>query len=100
MSLDFTDAPMLGHFLGCNHPARLVIGPFGSGKSTACIAEFVMRALQQKRSPDGKRRTRFAAIRNTYPELRDTTRKTFEKWIRAGPEPYGLGDWNEQQFTF
>jgi hypothetical protein len=95
VNVDFSDSPTLGRFLGSDHPARLVVGPFGSGKSTACIAEFVRRAVEQKPSNDGKRRTRFAAIRNTYPQLRDTTRKTFEQWI--GPE---LGDWNEQQFTF
>jgi hypothetical protein len=35
-------------------------------------------------------------IRNTYRELRDTTRKTFEQWI---PSPL-LGGWREQDFTF
>ena len=29
------------------------------------------------------RRSRFAVIRNTYPELRDTTMKTFESWVPA-----------------
>jgi len=87
--------PTLGRFLGSDHAARLVVGPFGSGKSTACVMEFLRRATEQAISPDGKRKTRFAAIRNTYPELRDTTRKTFEKWI-----PAELGTWSEQQFSF
>jgi hypothetical protein len=84
----------LGRFLGSDHPARLVVGPFGSGKSTACILEFLRRAKEQ-RLHNGLRKTRFAAIRNTYPELRDTTRKTFEQVI-----PAFLGSWKEQEFKF
>lgn len=95
MGKDWNLPPTLGRFLGSDHPARLAVGPFGSGKSTACILEFLRRAQEQRRGPDGKRRTRFAAIRNTYPELRDTTRKTFEQVI-----PAELGTWNEQQFKF
>lgn len=87
--------PTLGRFMGSDHPARLVVGPFGSGKSTACVMEFLRRATEQKPSPDGIRRTRFAAVRNSYPELRDTTRKTFEQWI-----PEDLGRWDEGEFAF
>lgn len=91
---EWTMPPTVGRFLGSDHPARLIVGPFGSGKSTGCILEFLRRAKEQ-RPYKGKRRTRFAAIRNTYPELRDTTRKTFEQVI-----PAELGDWDEQEFTF
>lgn len=66
-----------------------------SGKSSACAMEILIRASQQAPSPDKVRRTRFAVIRNTYRELKDTTRKTFEQWI-----PGQLGKWHEQDFTF
>lgn len=87
-------------FLKSNHRARLALGPFGSGKSSACIMEFLIRASQQAPDPDGIRRTRFVAIRNTYPELRDTTRRTFEFWIKEGVPPRGFGRWYEQEFLF
>lgn len=74
---------------------RVVVGPFGSGKSTACVMEILRRAQQQAPGPDGIRRTRCAVIRNTYSQLRDTTRKTFEQWV-----PPGLGRWHEQSFTW
>ena len=64
---------------------RGLMGPFGSGKSSACVAELVNRGLAQRPGPDGVRRTRFAVIRNTYAELRDTTIKTIMQWL---PEMY------------
>jgi hypothetical protein len=60
---------------------RGIMGPVGSGKSVACCMEAIIRAHQQRPSPDGIRRTRFAIVRNTYPELRSTTIKTWQAWI-------------------
>lgn len=95
VDITYEAPPTLGRFLGCDTFVRGVIGPVGSGKSSACAVELLRRACEQVPGPDGKRRTRFAVIRNTYPQLRDTTRKTFEQWI-----PEKLGVWREQEFTF
>jgi hypothetical protein len=59
---------------------RGLLGPFGSGKSSGCVMELVKLA---KRQPlvDGKRRARFACIRNTYGQLADTTIKTVLYWL-------------------
>lgn len=94
--------PTLSDFLRSNDPIRMVVGPFGSGKSSACVAEFLRRAQEQQPGPDGKRRTRWAAIRNTYPQLRDTTRKTFDEWIWRWTDgkPHRIGSWSERDFTF
>ena len=51
-----------------------------SGKSSGCVQEIIRRAHEQKPSPDGIRRTRWAVIRNSYLQLRDTTIKTFHDW--------------------
>ncbi len=67
------------------------MGPIGSGKSTACCAEILRRAQAQKPGRDGKRRTRWAIIRNTFPELRTTTIKTWH-----GICPKELGRWVDQ----
>ncbi len=87
--------PTLGRFMGSDARVRCVMGPFGGGKSSACVMEIVRRARMQKRGPDGLRHTRFAVVRNTYGQLQDTTRKTFEQWI-----PDRLGKWNEDDFMF
>ena len=56
-----------------------MMGPVGSGKSYACAAEVMIRAVQQKPSPiDGIRYSRFVIVRNSYPELKTTTIKTWQ----------------------
>ncbi len=60
---------------------RDIMGPVGSGKSVASVMEGLMRAYKQAPGPDGVRRTRGAIIRNSYPELKSTTIKTFQTWI-------------------
>lgn len=58
------------------------MGPVGSGKSVACIVEVFLRASRQR--PHGRkniRKSRWAVIRNTYPELKTTTIKTFLDWF-------------------
>lgn len=65
---------------------RAIRGPIGSGKSSACVAEIIRRAGEQRLGPDGVRRSRWAIIRNSYPELRTTTVKTWCDWI---PQEFG-----------
>ena len=61
---------------------RGIRGPVGSGKSVACCMEIITRGLAQEPSKDGVRRTRWAVVRNSYPELRSTTIKTWENWFK------------------
>ena len=70
---------------------RGIMGPFGSGKSTVCIMEILRRAALQQPGKDGIRRSRWAVIRNTYPELRTTTIKSWHQWV--SPE---LGRWVDE----
>lgn len=65
---------------------RGIKGPVGSGKSTGCVIEILRRSMEQKPSFDGIRRTRWAIIRNSYPELKSTTMKTWAEWC---PLAYG-----------
>lgn len=65
---------------------RGIMGPIGSGKSTACAIEILRRAQMQTPSADNVRRTRWAIIRNSYPELKTTTLKTWGDWC---PTRYG-----------
>ena len=51
---------------------RFTIGPFGSGKTHALIMELLRRAVQQAPGADGIRRTRFAIVRNTLPQLKSS----------------------------
>lgn len=76
---------------------RGIRGPFGSGKSGACIMELFRRmCMQEKDAQDGRRKTRTAVVRNTNPQLRSTTIKSWDDWlkpsyfgdIKYAPPPY------------
>lgn len=84
---DYTCVPTVRRFTLDNHRHRFLMGPFGSGKSVGCLMDLVRRAHEQEPSADGLRRTRFAIIRNTYPQLKDTTIKTVFDWLP--PESWG-----------
>lgn len=56
------------------------MGPFGSGKSVECCVKIATLARAQAPGPDGVRPTRWAVVRNTYPELKNTTVKTWMEW--------------------
>ena len=58
---------------------RLLLGPVGCGKSVSNLAEIMMRACRQQPGNDGVRHTRWGVIRNTYPELKSTTIKTWQE---------------------
>lgn len=67
------------------HASKKVVrglrGPVGNGKTVACVNELHKLAVEQYPNSDGVRKTRWAIIRNTYPELRTTTLNTFKQWI-------------------
>lgn len=60
---------------------RLIAGPVGSGKTTACMFELFRRACEQKPAPDGYRYTRFAIVRQTLQQLKDTVLKDIIAWL-------------------
>ena len=52
---------------------RVVIGPLGSGKTTACAMEVWRRMQEQAPDGEGVRRSRWLGVRSTYPQLETTT---------------------------
>jgi hypothetical protein len=65
--------PTLSKFHQSNEFVRCLIGPLGSGKTTACAVEVYLRATSQEPNEAGVRRTRWLVVRNTAPELLTTT---------------------------
>src|ERR1700704_5981875 len=55
---------------------RVIMGPYGSGKSTLSIAEMVIRACGMPRWNANRRRSRWGIVRNTSGELSSTTLAT------------------------
>ena len=61
------------------HRIKIIIGPLGSGKTTATIQLIFDRIVTQKPDKNGERRSRWVAIRNTYPDLETTTIPDFRE---------------------
>lgn len=91
-TVTYTPSPTLAGFHGSNAFVRGIRGPIGSGKSVACCWEIWTRAAEQAPGPDGVRRSRWLASRNTYAELTTTTLQTWLDWFpeeRFGKVVYG-----------
>lgn len=86
MNFDYHAEPTLARLHLSKSLVRYVKGPWGSGKSTGCVFDILMRAMRQQ-PKDGVRRSRWAIIRNTYPELKTTTIKTWERWVPSSVAP-------------
>lgn len=78
--------PVAEAFHNSTARVRGILGPVGSGKSSSCVMEIIRHTLAQQ--PHAKvRRARWAIIRNTYPELKSTTIKTWQQWIPTNIAP-------------
>ena len=64
-----------------NKDVRGIMGPVGGGKTVVCCMEVWSRILEMPPCRDGVRRSRWAFIRNTYPELISTTMNTWKDWV-------------------
>lgn len=70
---------------------RVIMGPYGSGKSTWALTEIVMRACAMPVWHAGRRRSRWAIVRNTSGELSSTTLASWLSWFEE------LGDVRKRQ---
>lgn len=82
--LNYIAPPTISEFMQSDQRVRIVRGPVGSGKSSGMVMELLRRAVEQRPDPrDGKRRTRFAVVRNTLPQLQMTSGKTISELLRG-----------------
>jgi hypothetical protein len=93
---DVTDVPTIGRFMESDAFIRGLMGPFSSGKSSGCLFDLINRGLRQAPGRDGVRRSRWAVVRNTYPQLRDTTIKTVHQWF----PPHLFGRWRSSEHDY
>ena len=68
-------------FMLSNAEVRLMLGPYGSGKTTGCIMELARRMLAEYPDTQNVRRTRFVIVRNTAQQLRQTILEDIRKWL-------------------
>lgn len=91
--INYTAPATCARFMRSEAFTRLIAGPVGSGKTTACIFELFRRALEQAPAPDGLRYTRFAIVRSTLKQLRDTVLKDITDWLK------GVAEWKVSEST-
>jgi phage terminase large subunit len=70
---------------------RVIMGPYGSGKSTWAVSEIVQRACSMPIWHANRRRSRWGIVRNTSGELSTTTLATWLAWFEE------LGDVRKRQ---
>jgi hypothetical protein len=89
----FTPPQTCADFMVSKAFFRLIAGPVGSAKTTACIFELYRRAAEQAVGPDGYRRTRFAIVRQTLQQLKQTVLKDILLWLP------GIATWKVSEST-
>lgn len=77
----FNAPPTVSNFMESSAFVRIILGPVGSGKSTGCLMEIMRRSAEQARGPDGYRHTRWAIVRQTLQQIKQTVLKEFYTWI-------------------
>lgn len=92
-AIDYFPAPTIKAFIKDFSPGKLffdwIVGPVGSGKTTSLFMKLAYMAGLQAPGPDGIRRTRAVVVRNTAPQLSDTTLVSWFYWFKPGQ----AGDW-------
>lgn len=99
-SIQYTPPATASRFIKDYLPGELfydwIIGPVGSGKSTANFFKLIYMAGLQQKGPDGIRRSRAVIVRNTATQLRDTTLNSWFTWFKDGQ----AGKWHATDKKF
>ena len=90
-TINYSAPPTCAAFMKSQAFGRLIAGPVGSGKTTACLFEMFRRSCEQAPAPDGLRYTRFAIVRQTLKQLKDTVLKDITTWLQGIAE-YKVSD--------
>ena len=69
-------------FHNSNADIRIVLGNVGSGKSTMMIIELLKMAMLQRPDKNNLRSSKYVIVRETYPQLLETTFASFKLWLK------------------
>jgi hypothetical protein len=77
--------PVLQAYVDSRDRVSIITGPLGSGKTYASCLRLLKQMCEQKPNRQGIRKSRWVAIRNTFPDLQTTTIKDWlELWEDLG----------------
>lgn len=99
--IEYSPPPTIRRFIKDHRAGELfydwIVGPVGSAKTTGLFFKLIYMSKLQAPSPkDGIRRTRAVIVRNTLPQLRDTTLSSWSYWFKDGQ----AGKWHATQNKF
>ena len=100
--MKFIPSPTGKRFIKSRAPLKIIMGPVGGGKSTVCMMDLLSRAFNQE-PHKGVRRTKFAIVRNTSDQLKQTVKPLIDEWlVTMQIELHGapLGEWKLTEKTF
>jgi hypothetical protein len=87
VNMEYSACETIERFHACEADWRSVVGPRGSGKSTAAVWEVCFFLPQMLYTKYGIKKTRWIVTRNTYSRLMDSTLITLFEWF--GPPNFG-----------
>jgi len=90
-NITYSAPPTCARFMRSDAFTRVIAGPVGSGKTTACLFEVFRRSCEQEPAADGYRYTRWAIVRSTLKQLKDTVLKDITSWLEGIAE-YKVSD--------
>ena len=80
----YSAIPTLQQFHESTASFRCIVGPVGSGKTSAAAIEICFYIPQYLCQKYGIKKTRWCVVRNSYRELTDTTQRTLLEWLPGG----------------
>lgn len=93
VTIGYKASPTFADFHASDAFVRGMRGPVGSGKSVgSCVELALIKSIAQQPNAAGFRKTRWAFVRATYPELKSTTIKTFQDWVPESLCPLKMND--------
>ena len=98
--IHYTPPPIVKAFIKKYLPGELfytwIVGPYGSAKTTGAFFKLAYMASLQAKSPDGIRYSHAVVVRNTLPQLRDSTLVSWNYWFQDGV----AGEWKASDNIF
>jgi hypothetical protein len=79
---------------------QIIRGPLGAGKTIATAFKVFKYICEQKPNRAGVRKSRWAIIRNTYPDLTSTTIRDWRTVVPQGSGPFTMGHPPEHKLDF
>lgn len=81
MTKVYDPSPTIARFMLDKSRVQLLLGPIGGGKTTGVLMKILSLAQMQYANQNGVRRSRWAVVRNTRPQLRDSVLKSVFDWL-------------------